>query len=196
VDVLAGFRYLDLDEAINLQVDIERPTPAGTARTSGVDDFGAHSQFYGGQVGARMSRRWQSLSASITGKLALGDSHQTVQISGNRTQTNPGAAPVITPGFVFSEPTNIGEQSSDAFAVVPEVQLRLAYDLTRHITASFGYDFLYWSQVVRPGNQIDRVVNPTQRAGGTLVGPARPAPRFDSSDFWMQALNVGVQLRY
>jgi hypothetical protein len=31
---------------------------------------------------------------------------------------------------------------------------------------------------------------------GALVGVARPAPRFNLSDFWAQGVNFGLELRY
>lgn len=52
----------------------------------------------------------------------------------------------------------------------------------------------------RAGRQIDPVVHVSQfpiRSGNDpLVGPARPAFRFDGSDFWAQGLNFGLELKY
>ena len=55
----------------------------------------------------------------------------------------------------------------------------------------------------RPGEQIDRTINPTQNASfgapplpRTLVGPARPGFSFAGSDFWAQGVNVGVTVRF
>jgi hypothetical protein len=54
--------------------------------------------------------------------------------------------------------------------------------------------------VVRPGDQIDRVVNPTQlplsAAASQLIGPARPVPVLRDTDFWAQGINFGVEFRY
>jgi hypothetical protein len=62
-----------------------------------------------------------------------------------------------------------------------------------------GYDFLYWSRVARPGEQIDRSLNLTQSpvfGTGTLVGPACPAPLIDSTDYFVHGLNFGFALVY
>ena len=66
-----------------------------------------------------------------------------------------------------------------------------------------GYSALYWNQVVRPGNQMDRGINLSQNqnpsfntAGGGLVGPALPAPQFNRSDFWAQGGTFGVEFQY
>ena len=61
---------------------------------------------------------------------------------------------------------------------------------------------MYWIRVLRPGNQIDHGVNLTQNAVldpngvGMLVGPARPVPPFNRSDFWAQGLSLGLEFRY
>ena len=55
-----------------------------------------------------------------------------------------------------------------------------------------GYDFLFWSSVVRPGNVIDTGINPNQIPPGVLAGPSRPAPRLDGADFWAQGFNLGA----
>ena len=72
--------------------------------------------------------------------------------------------------------------------------------LTRRVRATVGYTFFYMSEVVRPGDQIDRVVNPTQlpTAGAFVAGttPTRPSFPFQSSDFWAQGLNFGLEIRY
>lgn len=72
--------------------------------------------------------------------------------------------------------------------------------MTDHLRAYVGYSLLYWSDVVRPGDQIDRGINttqlPTLGGQGTLTGPRRPAFSFQDSDFWAQGINFGVQLRF
>jgi hypothetical protein len=60
---------------------------------------------------------------------------------------------------------------------------------------------MYWSQVVRPGSQIDRNINLSQsvilgNTNGILTGPASPMPLFNRTDFWAQGLSVGFELRF
>ena len=196
VEGLIGFRHINLDESLGILVDLTRPVGEETAMTSGRDYFEAQSRFYGPQVGLRLMQRCGRVSLGVSGKLALGANVDVVKVAGSRTQVNPGQSPVTTAGFVFSEPSNIGQVSKTRFSVAPEIRLVCAYDLTPRLTAQFGYEVLYWSQVVRPGNQIDRVVNPTQRGGGELVGEARPAPRFDTSDLFFQALSCGLHYSF
>jgi hypothetical protein len=63
-----------------------------------------------------------------------------------------------------------------------------------------GYSFLYWSNVVRPGDQIDRTVNFTQvpidPTNGPLSGSARPALMPRQNDFWAQGFNFGIEIQF
>ena len=81
---------------------------------------------------------------------------------------------------------------------MPELGLKLGYDLTPNLRLYAGYDFLFISSVVRPGNQIDLNVNRTQVPNvfgpQALIGPALPAPQFNPTTFWVQGFNVGLQV--
>jgi hypothetical protein len=122
-----------------------------------------------------------------------------VRISGTTVITEPGLAPNVQ-GGLLALPTNIGTYSRDRFSVVPEIGVNVGCQVTNRLRVFAGYTFLYWSNVVRPGDQIDTTINPTQlpsAAGpGTLVGPARPAFAFHETGFWAQGINVGVQFRW
>jgi hypothetical protein len=196
VEGLWGFRHINLDESLGILVDLSRPVGNETAMTSGRDVFEARSRFYGSHFGLRATQRYHRALFTVTGKLAIGSNVDVVKIAGSRTQMNPGQPPVTTEGFVFAEPTNIGRVSKTRFAVAPEVRVSCSYDLTPRLAVHVGYEVLYWNQVVRLGNQIDRVVNPTQRGGGQLVGAPRPDSRFKTSDLVFQSLSCGLQYTY
>ena len=115
-----------------------------------------------------------------TGKVALGDMQQQTRINGVLASNDfNGLGPVQTfPGGYFALPTNSGTYTRDRFAVVPEANLSVGYQVNRVISVFAGYSFLYLSNVARPGEQIDRVINPSQGTAFTgtvpapLVGPA------------------------
>jgi hypothetical protein len=64
------------------------------------------------------------------------------------------------------------------------------------------YTFLYANKVARPGNQIDRTINPTQTVSWVgdksldPQGPSSPSFDFVSSSFRAQGVNVGVSVRF
>jgi len=49
---------------------------------------------------------------------------------------------------------------------MPELNLKIGYDITPNLRAYVGYDFLFISSVVRPAEQIDLHVNLNQIHGG------------------------------
>ena len=74
--------------------------------------------------------------------------------------------------------------------------MTVGHQLTRHLRATVGYTFLYWSDVVRPGSQASRVLNPTQLPPNALQGPALPVLHFEGTDFWAMGLNFGLDFEY
>jgi hypothetical protein len=104
----------------------------------------------------------------------------------------PGFGPVTRSGGLLAQRSNSGSFSDTSFAVVPELNLRVGWKATEHVSVSAGYTFLYWSSVSRAGDQIDARVNPTQIPPGLLSGPARPAFVGKDTDFWAQGVSGGV----
>jgi hypothetical protein len=200
-DFLFGYRYLQLRENLSIHEDLLVPedsgnVPAGTRFL--IDDmFAARNSFNGGQIGIRGELRWGGWFIDGRAKVAFGNTTQTVFINGQTTITTPGVGTVSGPGGLLALPTNMGRYHRDTFSVVPEFGVNLGYYITPYIKVYVGYTFLGWTNVVRPGNVIDRQVNPSQLPpGGVLVGPARPAFRFRDGDFWAQGINVGIEMRY
>jgi hypothetical protein len=206
--VLAGFRYADLRE--NLQIhNTTKDLLFGNVTTLS-DSFETRNQFYGGQIGMRSGVEFDRLSLNMTSKFAVGSAHQLVDIEGSIMQAGPN--PLVPPGLgtfrggLFAQSTNIGVHDANPLSVplmiLPSLELSASYQLTPYLRAFAGYDILYWTQVIRPGNQINHNVNLSQNpvldpnGVGTLVGPAQPAPLVNRSDFWAQGISVGLEFRY
>jgi hypothetical protein len=86
-------------------------------------------------------------------------------------------------------------------AAIPEVSLNWGLLLGEHWSVAVGYNFLYWGNAARGGDQINRTVNvqPVQAPGQPpppQVGVAQPAFVFHDSGFWAQGLTVGVAFHY
>lgn len=136
-------------------------------------------------------------------KVALGNNHETSNINGVTTVTN-GAFGFVsggTPGGIFAQPSNIGRHSRDMFAVVPEVNFKVGYQMGQHVRPFVGYNFLYLSEALRPGDQLNRNINPTTNfpffvPPGSATGAPSPLPGFRGSDFWAQGVNFGIEIRY
>jgi len=196
VDLLAGYRFLSLDEDLDIsEVEIgTNPNDPLRGVPFFIDEgFHTSNDFHGGQIGFIAEWARCRTFVRLVGKVALGANCRTVTING-ATRVN-GSAP-DTGGFL-ALPSNIGRYNSTEFAVVPEVGLTVGYQLTPRVRVMMGYSFLYWTNVARPGDEIDLAVNTSQPPLGTgLVGQPRPAFSFNDSDFWAQGLSFGVEVRY
>lgn len=204
VTLLAGFRYADLREKLRIY-NTTADLVFGNV-TSLNDVFDTINQFYGGQIGSRLAVQRNHCFLDITGKVASGSTYQAVNIQGVITQAGPNPlvppGPGNFPGGLFAQPSNIGRRGANQFTVLSSLELKVGYEISHRTRVFAGYDILYWNRVVRPGNQINRLVNLTQNAVldpngvGTLVGPAQPAPLSDRSGFWAQGINVGLEFRF
>jgi hypothetical protein len=209
-DVLAGFRHLNLREDLTITT-ATAPLPFSDVAFGGnffnppntittMDQFATRNEFYGGQLGARAGWHFGGLSLDVAGKLAIGDTHEVLDITGNSTLTTGPVSRKTLPGGIFALPSNIGRFIEDDFAVVPEVEVKVGYKLSRHLSVFAGYNFTYWSRVIRPGDQINPTLGltqiPTANAFGRPGNTTQPTPFFNTTDFWAQGLIAGLEVRY
>ena len=199
---IVGYRFLEVNEGIAIA---DMRTELGTTGSYGpiYDGFDGHNQFNGGQLGLHMDMVRGIVFCELTGKVAIGVTTEVVKVQGASTLYTPilgGVSSQNLAGGVYALPTNIGRYTHDAFAVVPEGIMKFGLKLGDESRVFVGYNFLYLSDLVRPGDQIDRTINPSQipvlGAGGTFSGADRPRVPFGRSDFWTQGLIIGLETRY
>ncbi len=191
---LAGYRYVRLDDSLLMFEDLvtQDPLTAGT-RLECIDRFRTRNTFHGAELGVAAEYRRCCWSLEGLMKVALGGAEQEVDIFGQTTTTVPTGESATIPGSLLTQTSNIGFSQRNGFAVVPELGLKLNYDLFCNLRVSFGYSLLYWGKVARAAEQIDTDVNPSIEGPGPLVGPARPIHRFITNDYWAQGFNFGAE---
>lgn len=198
MDWLAGYQFVRMNDSLfmqSTQTDITGAAlPAGTV-ISVADNFRTSNEFHGGTLGFVVENQCGDLQLDLLAKIALGNMHQIVNVSGATTVTQPGIGPATTAGGLFAQGTNSGIHSRNRLAYIPELNCNLGYRLTDQLSLTMGYSFLYFSNVVVAGGQIDRTVNLSQNPG-PIVGQVRPAPLFNSTDYWVQGLSLGMDYRY
>ena len=208
VTFLAGFRYarladqLDLDQTVNNQIGMlafNRVVDAGATVTA-LDQYRTTNEFYGGQIGARGEWADGPFSLALTGKLALGVDAQTLTVNGSTHLREVTGATSDYVGGILANSANIGQYRTSRFALMPELGVTVGYWITPNVRLSVGYSALYWTDVLRAGNQIDRRVNPiyvpldmTYTPGATVV---RQPPPMLRNDFWAEGLLFGAEFRY
>jgi hypothetical protein len=195
-NLLFGGKFTELEENLIYSVNSQRSSGGINTTTQGTDQFLTRNWFYGVQVGGGLNYDYKRFHASALGKIALGQTQQNIAIAGSRTNTTNGVSSAPTDGFVYALPTNNGMHNQSAFSAIPELQCRLGYDVTKHIQLYAGYDYFYWTSVLRPGNAVDSVINTSQRNGQPLVGAARPEAVMSPSGIWAQGMTFGVELKY
>ena len=202
MELFIGLRYLDLEEDLQTRYLTTAVKFDGTV--AGNDSFNTRSHFYGAQFGGRWTGNYGKWSTTMMGSLSLGATDQVVAVGGTTTVSGTAVqVPGTFPGFLYSQPTNIGQLHRCDFSVVPQIQLKLGYDLLRNVRLTCGYDFLYWTNVLRAADQIDHTVNVTQmnpvsfpNSNLKLIGEPRPAPVMNRSEFWAQGVSFGVEVRW
>jgi hypothetical protein len=204
LDIVGGYRNVNLNEGIDISERLQL-NAAPNFSTLELESFHTRNQFNGAQFGLDGEwRLWNRFFFGLTGKVAMGDVYQVVNINGSTTFSANGVAPITQPGALLVTPTNMGQFSAHRFGIMPEATLKIGVDLTPNLRLFVGYNFLYLNSVVRPGDQIDLNVNQAYRPTpvgpgfGVISGsvPAAPQVLFRTTDYWAQGVNFGLQYRY
>lgn len=205
-DVLAGFRFLEFRENLGIVENttilaaLPAPFPPAGTRFTVSDQFKTDNYFYGGVLGARAEVWSNMFFARVTGSVALGTTNQQVNINGSTTTVAPDGTIRVDQGGLLALSSNIGNYHRNVFSAVPMVDIKTGVALNDNLRAFVGYTFLYWTNVARPGEQIDQAINtnlvPTSVNFGAPGVPARPTPLLGNSNFWAQGVSFGVELRF
>jgi len=198
VDGIAGYRFFRMNEDLNVDefntsVDPISNIPVGTTFALS-DRFGTENEFHGGQVGLLMQykRAWWTLNFSS--KVALGNMRQNVNIAGNTRIDVPGGTPFESEGALLALGSNSGDHSRNRFSAIPEFGIDLAWQLNKLWTANVGYNFIYVTNVVRPGDQINLNLDPNQFP--PAISGTQPNFAFNDTDVWIQGINLGLSCRF
>ena len=197
LEYLWGYRYAELNDGLRMSESTLLLSPAAQGATISLfDQFDTANEFHGGEFG--FVKQWLSapcVFSEFVAKVALGGTQSNVEVSGETTSTVGGSSS-LAPGGLLSQASNIGQREKQSFSAIAELGFKLRRRFTPRVVGTFGYTFIYWSEVARVGDQLDLAVNTTQIPPGTLSGEARPAPRLDTTSFWAQGISVGLEAAF
>ncbi len=191
--LLFGYRYLQLEESVSVTEDlVGLPPDPGAFQIQ--DRFRTRNQFNGFDMGMMYNRRHGLFSLDLLAKLAVGNTHQTVDIRGT-TRVDGGAAQT---GGLLAQTSNIGNYERDRFTILPELGITGGYYLTPNFKLTAGYTMIFWSNVVRPGDQIDTDINPNflPPPAVPFTGAARPRFSFVDTDYYVHGGSFGAQFTW
>ncbi len=203
VNFLMGWRYFQVNEWLRLEQGQYRYAAlARVAQTA--DQFDTQNRFNGGQLGLHSDLRRGVVFCEMTGKIAFGQTFEVSKVDGVTHLLTQGSGMPLSQTFagsgLYAQPSNVGRSARGTFAVVPEGTVKIGFRLGDAGRFYVGYSFIYLSDVVRPGDQIDRTLNPAAMPFMSGAAPAvasdRPARLFNHSDFWVQGLVIGLETRY
>jgi len=198
LDISLGYRYASLQDSLSFR---ESTTSlSGPTQNTKIDldeQFGTDNSFHGGQLGLRLTPcRSPIWSLELAGKIALGNTQAESTIAGQTKTTVPTGESSTQPAGLLAQRTNIGTWEDSQFSTITEGGVTLRRRLPWNLSFVTGYSVLFWTNVARAGDQIDRSINTTQIPPGTLSGDPRPAPTENTTDFWAQGLRFGLEYNY
>lgn len=220
VDFLTGFRWYQLDETLQIMEDLEItsqdvPPPSDNGTTFDLlDHFSTKNTFLGGELGFDWGIERNRWSLELLSKIALGSTRQQVSINGYTDVTDVGDPTQRFVGGLLTQDNNqdpdsdelyvgnIGDYDRNRFSMIPELNLTVGYQLTQRCKLRVGYTLMYWTNVVRPGDQIDREINTTQVPGydygpdTILYIPSRPKFAWNETNVLIQGLNTGIEYNW
>jgi hypothetical protein len=171
------------------------------ATVSVVDRITATNKFNGGVFGLRHQMRSGMWSLTTTGKLGVGNMHETLNFYGLTSFADPRTATAgASYGGLLVNPTNYGKFTHDEFVIIPELTVNVGVNLTKAITLFAGYNFMWISQVARPANQINPVIDSSTVPFSPNFGEFGHVPGtrrlFVQDEFWLQGVNFGMSIQY
>jgi hypothetical protein len=135
----------------------------------------------------------------LRGKVAIGATTEEINIKGSQILVTPDGQATTFAGGLLALPTNMGNFHKDRLAFAPEFNVNVGYDVSQHVSLFVGYDFLFWSQVARPGDLIDAALdvnNIPNHEPAPASGQVRPAPTLRQTEVFTQGVNFGIAFQW
>ena len=198
IDWIIGYRYVALDDELRFAENLVALGLSGNDNfVNSRESFETENRFQGLELGFVREIPFGRWWFETVSRIAIGTNAQKVRIDGSTMLTESGV-PATFPGDLYAQTTNIGTYERNRFAVVPEVGATLGFHLSPRMSLTAGYTLVYFSNVVRAGDQIDTDLNPDLLpvANLPLTGAARPRFIFRQSDFFAHGATAGLDFRF
>ncbi|MCY2986936.1 MAG: BBP7 family outer membrane beta-barrel protein [Planctomycetota bacterium] len=204
LDFLLGYQFARIDEnlVVNTYTD-GRAIDKIKAEIYVRDEFSTRNEYNAGHFGLQgeyVRGRW---GLELLAKFGFGTMREQVSISGlTKTVTGPPPLGVAEKQMgLLALPTNINTYNQDSFCFMDDVGVKLAFCPVERLKLSVGYSLMYWSNVVRPGDQIDAfgnqpIIDTRQYQQPPPPGVTHPAFAFNTTSFMVHGLNLGLEVRF
>jgi Putative beta barrel porin-7 (BBP7) len=190
---IVGMRYWGLKE----NMTVEAGSEAGGMNVGTFDSFTTRNRFFGPQVGADLNWSRSGFTFDVAFKLAVGAMMEQATIQGSTTAVLPSGSVFERQGGFLALSTNSGTHDRTKLAFMRDTSFSVSYSLTENIALHIGYDILWVSNVVRPGEQASLNINPTLLPFSAMPTlPLQPGFRFNEETFWMHGFTVGLAVQF
>ncbi len=189
IDWLLGYQTMFINEDVSIvsstttlvQVGV---VPPGTT-TINREFFDVENRYHAAAFGLQGHYREGPLGLEALFKMGFGQISRTATLSGVELSNG---VPVANGGLLVRD-SNRGTYRDSDFAVSPEIQLSLSYQLTRKLDFTFGYSFIAVDNAIQPDDAIDRVVS-------FAAGAQRPRADLEPDPYWLQGIHFGLDYNY
>lgn len=185
------------------------PTPVGvggvTTRSPSsldiADRFVTTNKFNGGNLGFKAEARYGMFTFSTRAMVGIGQMHETLRIRGVTSfQNTDNGRSGFAYGGLYANASNIGTYTNDEFCIIPDLNATVGINLTKSLSMYVGYNVIYISKSIRPGNQLNPVIDAstvpfsqTYGAAGSIPGVMKPMIQ---QEYWLQGASFGFAFKY
>jgi hypothetical protein len=194
IDGLAGFRYFEEGEGLDIRSSIAVPPATGFVLITH-DGIRTENRFYGSVVGFDAEADYCGWTLTLRPSVAVGVMDNVVSRTGESI-VNGFGGPLVAPGGNYNLLTNLGTVRARDWTVIPQCDVRVSKHVLDCLLVSVGYSAMYLPLVSRAGEQIDPVLNAIAFGTGPVTGAPRPAPILVRDSAWLHGLTIGLELRY
>ena len=127
VDLLAGYRYLRLNDQLSIADSFGSLDPDAPVEFRITDSFQTANEFQGADLAMQWQGGWKRWTMDGLVRTGLGNVREEVTIAGNTVITSNGINPVVYANGLLAQPTNAGTYSRDQFSVIPELGRRWVF---------------------------------------------------------------------
>jgi hypothetical protein len=188
VDFIFGYQFGRIDESLIIDTLTISPTPGPTFTVR--DSLLTQNEFHGGHFGLKGQYRWGALGLDLSTKAGFGNMSQRALLAGETDG-------IAGEGGLLVQPSNAGMHQRDEFSYMHDVGVKLTYYPVEQLKLSVGYSMVFFSDVLRPGDQIETIDGQPAVDSRWFTGQGtRPEFNFNSTHFYLHGLNVGLECRF
>ena len=142
------------------------------------------------------SRKVGRFRFESTARLGVGNLQQQVNINGSTTTTSAPPNPTSNTESqgLLARNTNSQPFENNVTIVIPEFGFNAAYCIRRGIEFNVGYNYMLIPKVGQASRQIDQDL--AVNLSNPLTGSPDPALNFESRNYWLNSLGLGLQWNY